>query len=87
MCRKITVENAVILVYNVIILHIKAAIGNEAFFRYSSLKSINIPKSVTSIGYDAFNYCSNLTLYVSKDCPITDSKIRSAAFHSKIVRV
>ena len=37
------------------------SIGNEAFYRRSSLTSITIPDSVTSIGDNAFDGCSSLT--------------------------
>jgi len=37
------------------------SIGNEAFYRYSSLTSITIPDNVTSIGSEAFRNCSSLT--------------------------
>jgi hypothetical protein len=39
-------------------------IGNEAFFRCSSLTSVTLPSSVTSIGDDAFFGCSSLTSFV-----------------------
>ena len=37
------------------------SIGNEAFYKCSSLTSITIPESVTSIGSGAFSGCSGLT--------------------------
>ncbi|MBQ8206488.1 MAG: leucine-rich repeat domain-containing protein, partial [Bacilli bacterium] len=37
------------------------SIGDSAFSRCRSLKSITIPNSVTSIGDSAFRYCSSLT--------------------------
>ena len=37
------------------------AIDNNAFYACRNLKSINIPASVTSIGYYAFNHCFDLT--------------------------
>ena len=36
-------------------------VGSAAFENYSSLTSIKIPNSVTTIGDDAFLYCSRLT--------------------------
>ena len=36
-------------------------IGNQAFWKCTSLKSITIPNSVTSIGHQAFNSCTHLT--------------------------
>jgi hypothetical protein len=36
-------------------------IGDWAFHNCTSLTSITIPDSITSIGYNAFNYCDNLT--------------------------
>ena len=39
-------------------------IGNSAFWGCSSLASIGDLRSVTSIGYYAFNNCKNLTLRV-----------------------
>ena len=37
------------------------SIGDEAFHSKDKITSIVIPNSVTSIGYEAFCYCSNLT--------------------------
>ncbi len=37
-----------------------ASIGNWAFYNCDGLTSINIPDSVTSIGYSAFNGCSGV---------------------------
>ncbi|MBR2327423.1 MAG: leucine-rich repeat protein [Clostridia bacterium] len=38
--------------------------GSYAFSGCKSLKSINIPKSVTSIDRYSFKGCENLTIYV-----------------------
>ena len=43
------------------------SIGYSAFYRCSSLTSIEIPKGVTSIGREAFYYCSSLTSVVIPD--------------------
>lgn len=51
-------------------------IGDFAFAR-SNLKSINIPKGVTTIGYAAFYHCDNLT---DISIPETVSWIESSAF-------
>ena len=40
---------------------------NYAFFGCSTLTIIKIPKNVTSIGYDAFYGCDNLTIKCNKD--------------------
>ena len=37
------------------------SIGEYAFYKCSSLKSITLPEGVTSIGYAAFGYCTSLT--------------------------
>ena len=36
-------------------------IGSRAFYSYTKLVSVSIPASVISIGYEAFEYCSNLS--------------------------
>ena len=41
------------------------SIGNDAFYKCSSLTSVTIGNSVTSIGNYAFYYCSSLTSIVS----------------------
>ena len=46
---------------NTIIPSSVMSIGNSAFYRRSSLKSITIPNSVTSIGESAFSGCTSLT--------------------------
>ena len=43
------------------------SIGYSAFYRCSSLTSIEIPKGVTSIGREAFYYCDSLTSVVIPD--------------------
>ena len=46
---------------NVVINYGVTSIGDNAFYLYNSLTSINIPSSVTSIGNNAFCYCESLT--------------------------
>ena len=45
----------------VVILDGVTTIGQNAFYNCESLQSVTIPKSVTSIEYSAFAYCSGLT--------------------------
>ena len=45
-----------------------ASIGANAFNRCTSLKSINVPASVTSIGWGVFNSCDSLST-ATIDCP------------------
>ena len=54
------------------------SIGNYAFFRCSSLTSIEIPNSVTSIGGYAFYNCTGLT---SIEIPNSVTSIGSSAFY------
>ena len=42
-------------------LYDETNLGNDAFYRCTSLISIDIPDSITSIGYSAFYNCSSLT--------------------------
>ena len=49
-------------------------IGNQAFYKCSTLKSISIPDSVTSIGDFAFANCSNLTSVTIPDSVTTIGK-------------
>ena len=66
-----------------------AGIGNGTFEDYSYLTSVTIPKSVTTIGENAFNGCKNLTdVYCHADSvPSTeawvfyDTPIASATLH------
>lgn len=53
------------------------AIGQQAFYKCSSLTSVTIPSSVTSIGDDAFCYCNSLT---SVTIPNSVTRISSMAF-------
>jgi len=53
------------------------SIGNEVFYQFTSLTSVNIPDSVTSIGNFAFGGCRNLT---SIDIPNSVTSIGSSAF-------
>lgn len=46
-------------------------IGNNAFFKFSSLTSVNIGDSVTTIGNYAFNNCSSLTSVTIPDSVTT----------------
>lgn len=46
-------------------------IGNGAFYKYSSLKSIKIPNSITIIGNRAFGMCKGLTNIVIPNSVIT----------------
>ena len=57
------------------------SIGNQAFNDCSSLKSINIPNSVTSIGNQAFYDCSSLT---SINIPNSVTSIGYSAFYNCI---
>ena len=53
------------------------SIGDIAFFRCTSLTSINIPEGVTSIGGSAFVFCTSLT---SINIPTSVTKIDEGAF-------
>ena len=53
------------------------SIGNDAFYRYTSLESIEIPASVTSIGNYAFYACTSLE---SIEIPASVTTISSWAF-------
>ena len=52
---------------NTIIPNSVKSIGDFAFFRCSSLKSIDIPYGVTSIGCSAFSFCTSLTSIIIPD--------------------
>ena len=54
------------------------AIGQQAFYKCSSLTSVTIPSSVTSIGDDAFCCCRSLT---SVTIPNSVTSIGGDAFH------
>ena len=54
------------------------SIGDRAFTRCSSLKSITIPNTVTSIGDGAFGYCTSLTNIIIPNCV---TRIGSSAFY------
>ncbi|MCL2751560.1 MAG: InlB B-repeat-containing protein [Firmicutes bacterium] len=41
------------------------AIADQGFEYYTALTDITIPSSVTYIGFDAFYYCPNLTIYAA----------------------
>ncbi len=43
-------------------------IGNDAFYNYSALTSVEIPNSVTSIGEYAFYNCSSLNYTIEDNC-------------------
>ena len=53
------------------------SIGDEAFYDCNSLKSIDIPDSVTTISNSAFTYCNGLT---SIDIPDSVTSIGDSAF-------
>ena len=53
-------------------------IGNEAFYKCTSLTSVTIPDSVTSIGGSAFRYCRSLT---SVTIPNSVTRIGNYAFY------
>ena len=55
-----------------------ANIGQDAFYRCTSLTSVNIPNSVTSIGDGAFYFCSALT---SITIPSGVTRIGTYAFY------
>ena len=55
------------------------SIGNYAFYRYSSLTSVDIPDGVTSIGNGAFEICHSLT---SITIPDSVTSIGNSAFDS-----
>lgn len=55
------------------------SIGDEAFYGYSNLTSVEIPNSVTSIGKEAFYSCSRLT---SVEIPNSVTSIGICAFGS-----
>ena len=54
------------------------SIGNQAFYDYAGLTSVEIPNSVTSIGHQVFFYCSSLT---SIEIPNSVTSIGSYAFY------
>ena len=56
-----TATNTLILgCQNTVIPNSVTSVGDYAFFKCSSMTSIEIPNSVTSIGEEAFSYCSSL---------------------------
>jgi BspA type Leucine rich repeat region (6 copies)/PKD domain/Fibronectin type III domain len=55
------------------------AIGNYAFYGYSSLTAVTIPDSVTTIGNSAFHSCTSLT---SVTIPNSVTAIGNSAFYS-----
>ena len=54
-----------------------ASIGNQAFYKFTSLNNVTIPQGITSIGYEAFYGCENLTTI---SIPETVNTISECAF-------
>ena len=58
----------------VVISNFVTSIGDSAFYNYFSLTNLAIPASVTNIGVDAFEECTNLaTVFFYGNAPTADS--------------
>ena len=63
-------------------------IGDWAFYGCESLKSINIPNSVTSIGDSAFEWCDSLkSIYIPKGTKEKFSKILGRMYSEFLVEI
>ena len=60
-------------------------LGDDVFFYCKSLRSVTIPKSVSSIGNNVYKGCSNVTTFVEEGS-YAEAYCREAKLRYKIIK-